>query len=348
MNVIPRDAFTYERTRLLERYGAAYGREAFAIVWTNGLKGDASRQVTARVWPQTKPLPASDGGAYAAGLFKTRGRTRNPALIARASRLIVVECDTLEGLTAIEALDLPATWTVRSSLAHRQHRYFRWPAGIDDPEIVSIRFEASATVGDREHYYIVPPALHRNGTVYAFLPGLGPDHLPIAALPEESYRELLRRAGKENRSHNADVASSSLLTPLPPLPLTPEQLRHERLRRIAAARTFEEAERLAADPLAGGHSPFAYGQRVLQTACERILDAPQGSRHSVLNKSAYVVGGLIVATGLDRADVALALAAAAELAGLTSESDRAQTVRTIERGLAAGEAKPRPIPERAA
>ena len=293
MNTTPRGEPARARAALLELHGAAFARAGFAVVWTDGLEGDAARRVTTKGWQNTKPLPAADGGHFAAGLFKTRGETRNPALVCRASRLIVVESGTVEGLAQVEALGLPATWTVRSSLAHRQHRYFRWPAGVD-PEKVAFLFEASGVTGALDHYFLVPPAINRLGTFYVFLPGLSPDDVPIVELPVESYLELLHLAGVLDRT---DTPASPPPIVLPPLPVTPEQLRREKLERLLAAGSIEEAERIAADPLGGGHSPFAYGRRVLATAVERVLEAKKGTRHTVLNKSAYIVGGFLAATG---------------------------------------------------
>lgn len=344
MNAVLRDELDRDRKELLERCAAVYAREAFAIVWTDGLEGDAAKRVTRRGWPQTKPLAGADGGAFAAALFATRGQTRNPALVVRASRLITVECDTPAGLVQVEELGLPPTWTVRSSEAHRQHRHFRWPGSVE-PEKVSFRFEADGVTADSEHYYLVPPALNPSGAVYAFLPGLSPDDLPIAELPEPSFRGLLRLAGVNDRG---PVSPTPSIAPPPPTPPDPEHLRRERLERLLAACSDEDAEGIAADPLGGGHSPHAYGLRVLANACERVASTSPGSRHSALNKSAFVVGGYLAATGLDRDRVIAALEAAAEAAGLESPADRAQSSRTIERGLTAGAARPRAIPERAA
>jgi hypothetical protein len=326
-----------DRRQLLERLGGAYGREAFAVIWTDGIKGDAARRVTRAGWPQTRPLPSTDRGAFAAALFAQRGQTRNPAITARASRLLIVETDTPEGLAQLDALELPATWTVRSSAPYRQHRYYRWPGGIA-PTHVSFRFEHSIS-GDREHYYLAPPALHPSGAVYMFLPGRGPDDLPIAELPTLSYQELIRLAGVDDHITITSPATGRSA------PASRSQSR--RLRAILEARTESELDLAAADPTG---QAAAYGRTVLATACARIAAAETGTRHATINKSAYIVGGLLAATGLDRAEVLAALEAAAERlveadANFGTPANRSQTERAITRGLSAGEARPRPIPE---
>ena len=332
-----------DRRELLQRYGAAYAREHFAVIWTDAIDGDAGRRVTATGWPQAKPLPAADRGAFAAGLFAVRGQTRNPAVTARASGLLIVETDTAERLAEVEALALPPTWTVRSSAPYRQHRYFRWPEGIT-PEIVSFRFEPTTISGDREHYYLVPPALHRSGTVYDFLPGLSPDDLPIATLPEHSYRALVNLAGIDDQARDAD---SPAATP-PPTPDLPA---------IFAARDEAELDRLLEDE-ARARRATAYGAAVLADQLTKIRRATPPGRHTLINKAAYIIGGYLDTAGLDRAYVDKQLEAAARVAfdgyqvareaATIRSDDEKQTLRSIKRGLDAGRAEPREIPERAA
>jgi hypothetical protein len=337
-------AATFDRIAQLEVCARQYALNRLAITWTAGIEGDAARAVRTS-WSHIPQLPSADGGAFAAGLFAGRGLTRNPAIVARASRLVIVECDTPQGLAEVEALELPWTWTVRSSAPHRRHWYFRWPHDVD-PEFVSFRFESDRITADRDHYYLAPPALHRSGSIYAFLPGRRPDDLPIAELPEDAYWILVRLAGRDREASQA-TAASPMLGVAPSAPLDRDELARQRLQRILDANTIEDAERLAATRPT---SPFAYGQRVLETACARIAAAERGSRHTTINKSAFVVGGFVAATGLDRSAVIGVLTAAAEKlvaddATFGSAANRAQTARSIMRGLAAGEDRPRSIPE---
>jgi len=326
-----------DRHAQLEQYGRTYARERLAVTWTDGLVGDAAKRVTTRGWPQTTPLPSADGGAFGAALFAGRGLLRNPAVVVRASRLIVVESDSIEGLTQIEALALPPTWTVRSSAPHRQHRYLRWPDRVT-PEFVSFRFEPAGIVADREHYYLPPPALHPSGSVYSFLPALGPNELSIATLPEDCYLELveLARRGRDQREATTQAAAV-----------------------VEAARdeSDEDAERHWLDDVVYRRRAAAYGQAVLDDQCEKIRAAPVGTRHTTINRAAYVVGGYLESAQLDREDVEKLLQAAARVAfdGYSNgqspagpSPDERQTVRTISRGLDAGAAKPRAIPERVA
>ena len=63
-------------------------------------------------WRSAEPLPHAARGI---ALMTSHGRHRNPARVARASSLIVIETDTPERLAELEALRLPDTVTVRSS-----------------------------------------------------------------------------------------------------------------------------------------------------------------------------------------------------------------------------------------
>src|SRR4029453_8605544 len=82
-----------------------------AIVWTDGKEGDAAKRVTKNGWPETQPLTGDEDLDYLAGQFATRIKTRNPAVVARPSGLVVVDCDDEAGLAAFTALGQPDTLT---------------------------------------------------------------------------------------------------------------------------------------------------------------------------------------------------------------------------------------------
>jgi AAA domain-containing protein/bifunctional DNA primase/polymerase-like protein/primase-like protein len=183
------------RELLLERYGAFYGGQQFAVAWTatneaTGSDDQRAKQVTTHAWQTTKPLP---DGSFAAGLFKVRGLKRNPALVLRPSGLIGLECDSEQDLAAIEALGLPATITVCSSAPHKRHYWFRPPAELETLPYVAFRFEHGNVNADGERYLLMPPAIHPSGAVYSFLPGLGLGEVEIAELPAAAYSECVRR-----------------------------------------------------------------------------------------------------------------------------------------------------------
>lgn len=182
------------RETLLESYGRFYGEEHFAVAFTAGTEGDAAKRITTKGWDTTKPLA---GGDFAAGLIAERGLTRNVAIVLRPSNLIVLECDTEDDLMRIEKLGLPQTLTVRSSAPYKRHFYFRPPEQLEALPYVAFRFESGKLTADSGRYFLAPPSIHPSGTLYAFLPGLGPGETDVVELPERIYRDLCDQARKE-------------------------------------------------------------------------------------------------------------------------------------------------------
>jgi hypothetical protein len=182
---------TTAREELLERYGRCYGANRLAVAFTAGLSGEAAKRVITTGWHTTFPLPDGDFGA---ALVANRGRSRNPAIVLRPSGLIGVECDTPADLERIEGLNLPATATVRSSKPWKRHFYFRPPAELEALPFVGFRFESGELTADAGRYFVAPPAIHKDGTLYEFLPGRAIDEIGFATMPAGLYRELARQA----------------------------------------------------------------------------------------------------------------------------------------------------------
>jgi hypothetical protein len=183
-----------ERATLLERYGRYYGDEHFAVAFTASTHGDNAKRVTSNGWDKAKPLP---GGDYAAGLIASRGQDHNIAVVLRPSNLVVIECDSEQDLFQVEELWLPNTLTVRSSAPYKRHFYFRPPDELGTLPFVAFRFESGKLTADSGRYFLAPPSLHPTGTLYQFLPGLGPGETDIVELPEDLYRALVERARAE-------------------------------------------------------------------------------------------------------------------------------------------------------
>lgn len=191
-----------ERRQLLERYGRWFGEQRFAVAFTSTIEGEAAKKVTTNGWDKTQPLADGDFGA---SFVSGRGETRNPAIVLRPSNLIVLECDTEDDLLRIEALGLPATVTVRSSEPYKRHFYYRPDPQLDRIPYVAFRFESGKLTADSGRYFLAPPSIHPSGAVYAFLPGLGPDDVPIATLDEETYHQLAHSAAAETSEHRAHI-----------------------------------------------------------------------------------------------------------------------------------------------
>src|SRR3954451_13413436 len=112
-----------------------YGQLRLAVASPRSVDGDDAKRCGAG-WDKTEPLP---DGLFGSALLAGRGRTHNPAVVLRTSNLIGLECDTVEGLEQVRALDLPETVTVRSSADYKRHFWFRPANGRH--EYAAFRFE---------------------------------------------------------------------------------------------------------------------------------------------------------------------------------------------------------------
>jgi hypothetical protein len=179
------------REDLLTDYGRFYGEQHFAVTFTASTTGDDAKRVTLKEWDKTAPL--ADGG-FGAGLIGQRGKSRNIAIVLRPSHLVVMECDSEEDLARLDALELPATVTVRSSQPYKRHYYFRPDPAMEMLPYVAFRFESGKVTADSGRYFLAPPSIHPSGVVYSFLPEHGPGEIDIATLPETIYRKIADQA----------------------------------------------------------------------------------------------------------------------------------------------------------
>lgn len=85
----------------------------------------------------------------------------------------------------------------------------------------------------------------------------------------------------------------------------------------------------------------AYGLTALKGECDRILEAPKGTRNDQLNKSAHAIARLVAGDELDEQEARSFLEAAAIAAGLDVE----ETEWTINSAWEAGSLSPRSAPE---
>jgi hypothetical protein len=88
------------------------------------------------------------------------------------------------------------------------------------------------------------------------------------------------------------------------------------------------------------HPTVRYGRAALRAECERLRAAPEGNRNNTLNVAAFNLGQLVSDGRLGEGEACGGLTEAARDIGL----DERETAKTIESGLEAGKANPRPIP----
>jgi hypothetical protein len=108
-----------------------------------------------------------------------------------------------------------------------------------------------------------------------------------------------------------------------------------------AQRPRQPYTRLIATARPGGLT--RYGKGAVSRECERLSQAPKGTRNNALNVAACCLGRLIEPCGLDGERVVHALVNACRRNGLVQEDGLRKVSRTIQSGLLAGMAKPRAI-----
>jgi hypothetical protein len=181
-----------DRQERLERLGRFYASRRYAVAWTAGNTGDDAKAVRAAGWDRTEPLKDVE---FAAGLFATRGRTRNPAIVARPSGLVLVECDSADDIARFQELVPIGTLTVQSSSPTRRHFYYAAPA--EGLRFSSFRFETGRVTGYGNAYLVAPPAIHPSGAEYRFLSEHGSN---TAELPRDLYDKLAALARQHSQT----------------------------------------------------------------------------------------------------------------------------------------------------
>ncbi len=201
----------------------------------------------------------------------------------------------------VAALSLPKTVAARTGRADARHFYLHTPVPIGNsigklgPHI-DVRGDGGQVV--------FPGSVHpETGAEYAWVEGLEPWNVPVAALPAHIVAILQgppRAVGGETRGTKP---------PEPPKPL----------------------------PAPGAIDP--YPAAALQREVEAVASATEGTRNHTLNRAAFSLGTLIGAGCLDRATVEASLREAAHSAGL----DGHEVEATIRSGIDSGMKHPRVV-----
>ncbi|MBK8980673.1 MAG: bifunctional DNA primase/polymerase [Planctomycetes bacterium] len=220
------------------------------------------------------------------------------------SGIVVIDDDTTDG-SATASLDLPVTLTVITGSGKR-HYYFRTPTDFSIGNSVKTLADGIDVRGDGGQVVFVGSLHPDTRRPYTWAPGLSPDDVPIAALPEhvlERLRPALKQAQPALRIVSADD--------------------------LAGHRGVED---LRLRPRIS-----AYVQAAVDGEIHNVLSSTEGSRNDTLNRSAFALGQLIGAGALDEHSTIDSLLNAATSIGL-SESEATATIAS---GIIAGRGEPR-------
>jgi hypothetical protein len=126
--------------------------------------------------------------------IKQHGECNWGLLLGPKSGVWDLEYDTPEGREIIEnAVEaLGGILTPSYSSAKSVHRLFQHDERIQELSATNCKlFGTEWRFGDDGHQSVIPPSVHESGTVYTWLPGLSPDAVEAARLPDELWELFL-------------------------------------------------------------------------------------------------------------------------------------------------------------
>ena len=168
-----------------------WGVEAPSICtcWKGKDCGTPGKHPVSENWQHT----ATGDPETIAGWFDSGKPVNVGLLLGPKSGVIDVELDGDEAKQAWNDLDLGEIWTPTYTSGRGPHRLFRWDEGLPRVNVkkpcgIEIRIGNYGGVQS-----VLPPSTHHSGGMYQWVPGLAPDEVDLAPLPEK-LRALLFNA----------------------------------------------------------------------------------------------------------------------------------------------------------
>jgi hypothetical protein len=175
--------------------------ERVQVIWTDGNEGDAAKVCTTKDWPNKGRT--IEGVEFGAGLFNEHLKRKNPAAVAKASGLLIIEGDSPEDMARIDGLWLPDTFEVHSGRGGGAgHRYYRPPEGATKH---AVSFEGGAVTAHADKYFLLPTSTHKSGNLYTAT------YRPIATLSQRDYDDLLEMAGESREELRLELKAGKRL-----------------------------------------------------------------------------------------------------------------------------------------
>ncbi len=245
----------------------------------------------------------------------------NPAIVTgRVSGVISLDADGPEAMRTLAAFGgVPVTWTVKTRDGY--HYYFRYPPHLKGKIKNFVKKVPGLDLRADGGYVMAPGAIHPEGGVYEWVPGLSPDDVALADIPD--WLLALLEVEEMNESTEG---------------------REDRVRDAGKnVKTAKGNGMNVAAGYRGGRQNQAYAEAALHSELEKVSTSVQGTRNDQLNKSAFALGQLVAADMLERSQVERELETAARTSGLDSDPHCGISgIRaTIQSGLRAGMRRPR-------
>jgi hypothetical protein len=231
----------------------------------------------------------------------------------QVSDLVVLDVDGPEGQATLAQFDaLPKTVTALTGKG--MHFYFRHPG-------VSIRNQQSFR-GDLEGmdirgdggYVVGPGSVHESGAIYRWDRGRSPEEVAVADMPKWLVDLCLRY---QNETSPGAVGASE----------KPQEGRATATRGNGQSTTQKDEK-----------ARRAYALAALNGEVTRVANAPDGTKHEQLLKSAIAVSGFVPT--LSEQEIERALFDAIK----GRAGDRHNALQTIRDGIRYGESRPREVP----
>lgn len=155
--------------------------EGVCTCWKGESCGTPGKHPVEQAWE----LGATDDEETILGWFAAAQQPNVGLLLGPKSGVIDIEIDSPEAHEAWQSLGLGDLETPTYTAGRGPHRLFRWQEGLPPVQVKKVLgIECRLGNGGRASQSVMPPSRHHTGKIYQWVPGLGPDEVPLATLPE--------------------------------------------------------------------------------------------------------------------------------------------------------------------
>ena len=131
-------------------------------------------------------LSASNDEETISSWFQTEKPVNLGILLGPKSGVVDVELDGPDAEAAWNSLGLGEVWTPTYRAGRGPHRLFRWDEGLPAVQVRKpLGIEVRIGNGGKAAQSVLPPSRHHTGIFYEWMPGLSPDDVELAPLPEK-------------------------------------------------------------------------------------------------------------------------------------------------------------------
>lgn len=125
-------------------------------------------------------------------------------LLGPRSGIIDIELDSPEAKAAWESLGLGEIWTPTYSAGRGPHRLFKWDENLPAVTVKKpMGIEMRIGNGGTAVQSVIPSSTHHTGVPYQWVPGLSPDEVEIATLPDRLREMLWNESGDDRTNRKA-------------------------------------------------------------------------------------------------------------------------------------------------